>query len=77
LPGSLASGLIKEALEKETHLLLKDMVLEGNIRLREATENANGGQPLFAQIPRHKRSSCGLAAIYIHKNEDGTATSMD
>ncbi|USK38669.1 hypothetical protein LIS77_22725 [Cytobacillus firmus] len=34
----------------------------------------NGGQPLFAQIPRHKRSSYGLAAIHIHKNEDGTAT---
>lgn len=77
LPGSLASGLIKKALEKEAFSPLRDKIIEGNTDLRETTESSNKEQHLLEQIPKHERSSCGLAAIQIHKNEDGTAASMD
>lgn len=77
LPGSLASGIIKESLEKDTPIEMKDKIIEGNIRLRAAAESNYGEQLSLEQIPKHKRSSCGLAAIKINKNPQGEASSID
>lgn len=75
LSGSLASEIVKENLEKNHSLPLLQRVLEGNRQLRLVVEE-KVGVPL-KEIPKYKRSSCGLAAIQIHKNSKGKAIAID
>lgn len=75
LPGSLASGIVKEYLEKNTSIPLIEKVKEGNKQLLAAAEKNIGTS--LDQIPKYKRSSCGLAAIQIHLDEEGKANSLD
>lgn len=72
LSGSIAANIVKRNLDNPSSLSLLDRVLEGNNELRKEVELTSGEDKVkIDDIPKFKRSSCGLVAIKFHRNESG------
>jgi hypothetical protein len=69
LSGSIASNIIKKAIIEEEGKLL-NRILKGNILLGQKAVEEYGDKSVefLEQIPKNKRSSCGIAAIQLDRS---------
>ncbi|SFB19944.1 MULTISPECIES: hypothetical protein [unclassified Bacillus (in: firmicutes)] len=66
LSGSIAAEILREAIAGGTGQLV-ERVIKGNDKLREEAVSAFNKEQSFEDIPKHMRSSCGLAAVKINQ----------
>ena len=76
LSGAIAANIIKESLEQKSDLSLLERVIEGNAKLHQAVEQQYK-DITFEEIPKYKRSSCGISAIHIHRDLKGNPTFLE
>ncbi|WP_080843944.1 hypothetical protein [Cytobacillus gottheilii] len=76
LSGAIAANIIKESLEQKSDLTLLERVKNGNAMLQQAVEQQYENIS-FEQIPKYKRSSCGISAIHIHRDATGNPAFLE
>ncbi|MEW9109025.1 MAG: hypothetical protein AB2374_06730 [Cytobacillus gottheilii] len=76
LSGAIAANIIKESLEQESNLSLLERVIDGNTKLHQAVEQQYKDIS-FEEIPKYKRSSCGISAIQIHRDPKGNPAFLE
>jgi serine/threonine protein phosphatase PrpC len=64
LSGDVAAKIVKDNLQKDSNTTLKEKVQAGNTQLRNKTEQLTNQS--LQNIPKHERSTCGLAAIQLN-----------
>ncbi|QQZ10168.1 protein phosphatase 2C domain-containing protein [Heyndrickxia vini] len=67
LSGDVASNIIKQSLENISEHSLREKVREGNKKLRLKTEELMNLS--LANLPKHERSTCSLAAIQLNDSQ--------